>query len=76
MLPRRSPFHAVAAKSTTLEAASEFSEPLALDMATARIAASKMPASAGRHRGRTRNPGNMESDAVPGPITAECRAKT
>src|SRR5215472_4184049 len=63
------------AKSTTLDAASELSEPLALDMATARIEARRTPV---RPLGisRTRNIGRMLSVRSPGVNSGERCANT
>ena len=63
-----------AGKSRTLEAASEFSEPLALDMATARMAASSRPASP-TGISRTRKSGRMLSGRAPGARSGVCRVK-
>src|SRR5208337_1893735 len=60
-----------AAKSMTLEAASEFSEPLALDIATARIDASSSPASP-VGISRIRNNGKMRSVRSPAASSGVC----
>ena len=63
------------AKSSTLEAANELSEPLALDMATATIDARSRPASP-TGISRTRKSGRMRSVLSPGASRGECCAKT
>src|SRR6266849_800265 len=62
-------------KSRTLEAASEFNEPLALDMATATIEASIRPASP-TGISRTRKRGRIRSLSSPTTISGECCANT
>src|SRR6202158_5414590 len=62
-------------KSRTLEAAREFSEPLALDIATAMMEASNRPASPGGIS-RTRNSGRMRSVRSPGASQGAGGAKT
>ena len=63
------------AKSSTLDAASEFSEPLALDMATATIDASRRPASP-TGISRTRKSGRMRSVFSPVASSGQCCANT
>src|SRR5271165_3955690 len=62
-------------KSRTLEAASEFSEPLALDIATATMEASSNPAKP-TGISRTRNSGKIRSVRSPGASNGQCCAKT
>src|SRR5271166_3134440 len=64
-----------AAKSITLLAAREFSEPLAFDMATARMAASSNPASP-VGISRTRNSGRIRSVDSPAASKGWCCANT
>ena len=62
-------------KSSTLDAASEFSEPLALDIATATIDARSKPVSP-VGISRTRKSGRMRSVRSPGARSGVCCEKT